>query len=232
MALPFGSEQLIERSSHLWKQIEGSSEANLLKIAILRDLYRALHARKSQCLAKGAKEDARALNAWEARLTELKSAAQLSGELIDLIQSAEPVKKRTRLLPESLFSIVPREKLERYDRAWELSLAAEGFALGWKLWSLKAWVEIPSIERWNSMLSEQLWPNALVLFVESAGFIESGDPDRALWQGDWLLLANPRIETGSDFSLDFGSFPGRSLAAPSDSAEPSWKLVFAPKKRL
>lgn len=227
---PFNDEEFLARSAHLWSQSEGTETCHLLRLAVLRDLHRALHAQKSRCLAKGRKGDAKLLGDWESRVDELRSAASFESDMFGLLRSREPVKKRTRLLPDGLYAAIPREKLDRYDRLWEQTLAAEGIAQGWRLWKLSTWIVVNQSESWNQMLTDHLWPIGIPLWVDSLGFAESrsGNKDDAIWHGEWVVLAHPRVENATEFSLDLTRWPGSTLEAPE---APRWRLAFSPKKR-
>ncbi|MCM2277555.1 MAG: hypothetical protein NDJ89_05715 [Oligoflexia bacterium] len=223
---------LLERSTDLWKQIgeSGGPSAFLLKLAVLRDIHRAIHARKSGCLAKGQRDEARRLGEWETRVQELRLSASLDGDLTELIERpASSARKRTRVLPDALFSFIPKEKLERYDRIWENALAAQACSLGWRFWILDAWVQIPLIERWNQTLTEQLWPHGIVLFTENAGFLESrtDNPDDALWRGQWYVILDPRFTDPNELSRGIAEWPGGTITAPTPA---HWRAVFTPKR--
>jgi hypothetical protein len=143
---------------------------------------------------------------------------------MELLSTDKELKKRTRLLPEALFSSIPREKLERYDRQWEAAIAAEATHAGWKFWSLEAWVEIPLVEEWNKRLNESLWPHGIILFVENAS---GGEAPNNIWQGRWNVVIHPRFRQ-EDLSLDFSRWPGAPEQPP---VPPRWKLLFTPKSR-
>lgn len=237
--LPFGSEEVLARLAHLWREARKSSlpdqpqATTLLRLAVLRDVFRALHAQKSRCLATGMKEQAQALKFWEARLEELRGAdlsletlaeprAYDGDDLFAILGTQTPLKKRSRVIPQGLFSAIEREKLERYDRVWENALTAEAASIGWRFWRLEAWVSIQAIEAWNARLTEALWPDGIVLFVESAGFEETSDPEKARWQGQWTVSINPRFKTAQEIGLDFHGWPGQAGNGHS------WKSLFTP----
>jgi hypothetical protein len=237
-------QNVIESQADRWRHCEGQADSTLLRLSILREVMRELHAQKSRCLAKGQRDMAKNLRAWENRLTELRSQPKLEGDLSELVLGKSELRKRTRLLPEALYGAIPREKLERYDRQWESNLAAEACALGWRFWSLEAWVEITLAEEWNRRLNDQIWPSALVLYTESA---ESTPPigkgtarppstavstDMAVWRGRWILVADPRFKTPAEMSTaaasNMAQWPGSPPEPPSQA---QWKLLFSPKMR-
>jgi hypothetical protein len=249
--------RVVASQSERWRHCDSSPFAGLLRLSILRELMRELHAQKSRSLAAGQREGARALKIWENRLTELRSHPKLEGDLSDLVCGRGDARKRTRLLPEALYSAIPRDKLDRYDRQWETAIAAEACSMGWRFWSLEAWIEITLAEEWNRRLQDQLWPSALVLFAESAesssasgsrkaqppstavaplgaASAEGGPltPETALWRGRWILVAEPRFRTPAEIAgsaaLNLAQWPGSPPEPPSPAA---WKLLFSPKTR-
>lgn len=220
--------EILSQSSHLWNQISGAPQAALLRLSILRDLQRTVHAERSRCLASGQKETCNSLTAWEERLDRLRQASSLEGDLKTVLDNALKAKKRTRLLPESVFAVIDREKLERYDRLWEQAIAAEACALGWNFWTLEAWVEINAAEAWTRNLAEQLWPNGTLLFVDNADFIEPATPGgQALWKGSWVVLLEPRFQSAKDIGIDVTSWDGSPYGPPS---APQWKRIFSSKR--
>jgi hypothetical protein len=226
--LPPGSETLLAESSERWRQREGARDATLLRLVILRDLVRALHAQKSRFLATGQKSQAQSLKDWEARIDELKGCSPLEGDLYELLSGTRRARKRTRLLPEALYSSIEREKLERYDRQWEAAIAAEGASLGWRFWSLSASVEIMSVEAWNRRLAEQIWPHGITLYVEGGnapGAALAGAPGQVpSWPGRWIVLLHNKFRAPAELGLDIAAWPG-TAADPA----PQWKLLFSPK---
>jgi hypothetical protein len=218
-----------------WRHCEGHPESTLLRLSILRDITRSLHAQKSRCLSTGRRDLATALRTWEDRLHELRNTSRLEGDLTQLVSGAAEIRKRTRLLPEALYSAIEREKLERYDRQWEAAIAAEASTLGWRFWSLEAWVEITLVEEWNQRLTEQLWPSGIVLFVESSptqgpsGQSVGGmGMEFPLWHGRWICIVHPRFKSPSEIASNLAQWPGSPPETPSPA---QWKLLFSPKVR-
>jgi hypothetical protein len=242
LAAPSLNPQLIDEAfngaiasySEKWRHTEGLAERVLLRLAILRDITLALHAQKSRCLASGRRDLAQGLRHWEERLHELRNSPKLEGDLRELLTGTEPLKKRTRLLPEALYTAIERGKLERYDRVWEASLAAEAVTQRWQFWALEAWVEITLVEDWNRSLCDQLWPSGIVLFVESAPSLPrtprpaqtSSEP--LLWQGRWIAVVDTRIKNPLEVTSNLPGWPGSPSSPPSP---PLWKLLFSPGSR-
>ena len=213
-ALPDASHDLLEKAGQRWRLCSQSEDVTLLRLAILRDFVRELHSQKSQCLAVGKRQELPALKLWESRAEKLRDCSPLDDDLKGLHSGDLKIKKRTRLLPEALFTVIDREKLERYDRQWEATLAAEGTSRGWRFWSVQVEIEIPEVEAWNRKFSEQLWPHGIVLFVES---VETTPVDSPIWTGRWLVMIHPRFRS-----------PQEVAPLASDPAT-HWKLLFSPK---
>jgi hypothetical protein len=227
-------EQIIDRVAEKWNDCAGLEETTLIRLAILRDLMTELHAEKSRCLALGMKAEAQSFRKWEGQIEDLRIAAPLEGPIQELLANSKKLRHRTRLLPDSLFSFVAKEKLDRYDRVWESTIAAEASSLGWCFWVLDAWVDMSTVAPFQSGLSDALIPHGVVLFAESApepirkpGQTDlpsdtAGNPN--LWHGNWFVVLKPRYRT-----------PGFNVEKlPGISQEPvpaQWKLLFSPKKR-
>jgi hypothetical protein len=218
--------ELVESVIERWKACGGLEETTLLRLSILRDLTRRMHAEKSRCMAYGRKTLVSDFREWEQKIEALRSAASLDMTLEEAIERADKLRHRTRLLPEGLFTFVDREKLERYDRAWEATLAAEAAALGWCFWRLTAWVRIDSVEHWQSQLVDRLIPHGVILFAESSERpLQAGEhaPSDA-WLGAWILVLKPQYRT-PDFRIAQiqGGVPG--------PRSPEWRLLYSPKRR-
>jgi hypothetical protein len=222
--------ELLAQSAEAWRLCDGVSGSSLLRLAILRDLLRSLHAEKSRCLATGKKNEAQQFRYWEQRIEDLRQGVDLKGELADLLREGITLRRRTRLIPQGLLAALGAEKLQRYDRKWESEIAAEACALGWKFWTLQSWVSIPLAEDWNRRLGERLWPNGIVLYVESLRQSPPG-PSEPLWKGQWTVLLQPGYHSPQELSLDFDRWPGAPESSPlAQSEPPAWKLLFSPKR--
>jgi hypothetical protein len=124
--------------------------------------------------------------------------------------------------------VLTQERLGRYDRKWEAEIAAEAAGIGWNFWTLCAWVSIPLAEDWNRRLKERLWPNGIVLFVESLQQSPASDgPMDTLWKGQWTILLQPGFRTPDELALDFERWPGAPEAVPEP---PEWRVLFSPRK--
>lgn len=223
-------DSLIERAGLRWDDCEGLEEATLIRLAILRDLLRDLHGERSKCLADGKKDLAQSFRGSEKQVEDLRTASPLAGKLNDTLANSAKAKRRTRLLPEALFGFIPRDKLERFDRTWEATLAAEAASLGWCFWSLDAWIDIREAERFQEDLASHLNPHGVILFAESAQ--EQAPSQTALdqpagpvlWHGRWYVVLKPMYLT-PEFHIE------RLAGVSKNPGVPSWRLLFSPKRR-
>jgi hypothetical protein len=207
-----------------WQDSAGLEETTLLRLALLRDLIRRLHAEKSACMARGQKAESQAFGETEKRLTELRGAATLDAPLDELLLRTSPIRRRTRLLPEALHSFIPKDRFDRYDRQWETAIAAEALSQGWRFWMLDAWVRIADAEEWHHQLGEHLHPHGLILFAESAPDALAAHAPPDLWHGQWHIVLKPRFLT-PDFRV-------QELSGTSDQPQPPrWRLLYSPPHR-
>jgi len=214
---PSSVSALIGKAAEKWRSCEELPDHELLRLVVLRDLVHELHAQKSRFLSQGKRDDALSIREIETRIETLRTSKPLSGDLNELLFQPMQLKKRTRVLPDALFGVIEREKLERYDRQWEAAIASEAFGQGWRLWSLDARIEIPKIDEWNRRLLDSLWPDGIVLYVESGGA-----PASPAWQGRWMSLLHPQFKAPADILIDFSKWPGTQ-------STPSWRVLFSPR---
>lgn len=220
-------EKIIAHENEKWKECTNLPETTLLRLSILRTLVQNLHTEKSRCLATGLKADAQLIRTWENHLELLQKSSKLTGELFETIQQSKDVPKKNRVIPEALFQRLNREKFERYDRKWEAVLVAEAMSLNWQVWTLEAWVNIPLIKEWDVYFTQKLWPQGIVLFVESAEeqVIDSQNhSEKNCWRGRWVVVLHPRIKTEHDLSFSFNHWPGAPDPAPP--SPPRWTLIY------
>jgi len=219
-----GIEQMVEQAAERWRIAGSGPDCDLLRLAVTRDLMHSLHAEKSRFLSKGQREEASKMKAYEKKIEEIRSSAPLSAQLQDILSGTSALKKRTRLLPEALFGVLSREKFERYDRQWEAALASEANQIGWDFFGLEAKLEIQKIDEWNKRLTERLWPNGIVLFVESISLESEKDSMPATWHGRWIVVIKPQFQNSQLLSTDLNNWPGTQMPV-------TWKLLFSPKNR-
>ena len=207
---------LTPSQASLWASVGELREANLLRLAILRDFARVVHAELSTVMAtpfqpgqdsfSRLRNNALAdLEAQARRVQEGLHLRTLPSNAKDWLESggSGPMPVVQRTFPPGFFEVLGRDRIERYDRAWEREIAAEAVALGWELRSIEAWVEILEAQSWESGLVRALGRQGVVLFAESA-FV-----DDARWKGRWIFV----------------SAPGLDIARPSGAEEDS-KLLF------
>jgi hypothetical protein len=210
----------IERASERWKSVGTLPESDLLRLAITRDLMHDLHADKSRFLSKGQKEQTAFFKSHEKKMEEIRCSSPLNGDLKDILSGSVKLKKRTRLLPDGLFTNIAREKFERYDRQWEAAVASEACQLSWPFWALDASLDLQKIDDWNRRLNSFLWPNGIVLFVESISL----ENEAATWTGRWILVLKPDFRNPAESFPDFNQWPGTR-------SQVVWRLLFSPKHR-
>jgi len=120
-----------------------------------------------------------------------------------------------------------RDKLQRYDRKWEKTIAAEAISLHWKFWCLDSWVQISYIEEWNKYLTTRLWPHGLVLSTESALSLKNDilHPTNTvpLWRGHWIIILDSQLKHPSELSLNLNQWPGTPEKPPTPA---QWKLIY------
>jgi hypothetical protein len=220
-------KEIITRAAERWLDCQTSSESTLLRLAILREIVQSLHSEKSRCLANGLKSQAQVIKTWETKIEELRDGVTLDGDLLQLIDQFQTIQKKKRILPESLFQHLERDKLLRYDRQWEAAIAAEGLSHHWKLWTFHSWVEIPLIEEWSQAFAQRLWPHGLILFTESAHSKEADLQESQLeplyWKGRWTILLDSHFKSPAELSLNVSRWPGSPIKAP---ATPQWKKLY------
>jgi hypothetical protein len=142
------------------------------------------------------------------RIEQLRQAATLTGDFLKLIANPGNAGTRTRLPPDGLLNIVGREKFERHDRAWETAIASEAAAQGWSFLELTTDIPVERAETWSRDLAEKLWPNGVVLFVESAS---TDNVIGSNWRGRWLLAINPRLTGPEKLAAEISATSGISV---------------------
>lgn len=164
----------------------------ILRLEILKRIARQVHSLRSQCLASGKRDDLPTLKHWEESIEKMAKLTRLDQDFYSLFNGLGKLPERSRIVPESIFKHIAREKLVRYDRTWEYHLAAEGCKLGWIFWSLISLVSIHEIEQWDEQLRTLLWPKGLILFSEPAPGPLTG-PQENTWSGQWIVLTAPNL---------------------------------------
>ena len=102
-------QNLLEQYAEKWRLCEGLPESDLLRLVVLRELLQSLHAEKSRLLSSGKRDESTSIRALETRIEELRNAKPLEGNLTALLSANAKFKKRSRLLPSTVFGAVERE---------------------------------------------------------------------------------------------------------------------------
>jgi len=173
-----------------WNAVQEHKAVCLLRLALLRDFARKLHAERSTCMTTGNAPRTHEIEALEKRLAELRAepkTLRLENDPEALLKkpkgtSPTSPKKAAPPLPAGLPSDLTSEKLLRYDRAWELALSLEALSLKWNFWQLEAPIRLEEAESFHNSLTQLLWPKAIVLFVEGS---QKKAPEGA-WIGRWI----------------------------------------------
>ena len=215
---------LLTLATDRWRLCESADTPTVVKLALLRDLVRSIHALKSRSLGKGNRTEAQSLKHWEAKIEDLRLAHSLEGELDQVLNREAESRKKTRIVPQALYNSLEKEKLERYDRQWELAIAAEAISSGWRLWTLEVWVEIAVVEAWEKKLADMIWPQGVLLFAEAVPAAQSADvTSSSHWHGRWYVAFHPQITAGESV-VKAQNLPGSAGPGPT-----RWKVLFSPK---
>jgi len=216
-------QKLLDAAELHWKKTEDSADAGILRLSILRDLSYEIHAEKSRVLSSGTSREALILKNLENKIEAFKlghsSNSILTANLKQLLEAQLPAQAAVSapfVFPEKLEQVLPREKIDRYDRQWEHAIVEEALYLKWNFWSLKSQVPLAQIEEANHLLRTQLWPQGIVLFAESIGFL----PTPPQWSGQWTLVCQNEF------------VPDQSCVALIEQyfSATEWKLLFSPAK--
>jgi hypothetical protein len=197
-----------------WDKLPADPSADVTRLAILRELARAAHARHSRVLAGGeagrTERDPRAFRDLEARAERLRDRRDLARPLSELLAELPPARvPEPRPLPSTLPSLVATGLRHRPDRLWEIAIVAEASRHGYRFWALEGRVQLRDAERVHRQLEAGPFPRALVLYAETADH----SAPRPFWDGRWVLAAEPAFE------------PARDVAPPPELLSPAWRLL-------
>ncbi|OFZ80032.1 MAG: hypothetical protein A2583_14740 [Bdellovibrionales bacterium RIFOXYD1_FULL_53_11] len=212
-------DECISSRTERWDSLDGNRYETLLRLAVLRDIARDLHAERSRCLATGLVRELKEVRSLEATIELLKNAASLHGNLPALLKRP-PEGSRQRQLPSEFPAGMEAEKFERFDRLWEKAISAEAAREGWRFWLLDAWVGIRSAQQFHIALGEKLLPRCIVLFAESIPPCPGSETPPELWHGRWYVTLEPDVDHES---LGIGTIPGVFMKP----APPAWTFLFA-----
>jgi hypothetical protein len=215
------TQALLDKIDLEWTKIHVEESPNahpILKLALLRRLFRDLHAHQSQVLAQNPDEAHSLLSKKNLELLEKKIESLREMDLSDASLSkllkrspgersrgkSSPGKRKRKPLPAIPENFELIKKLERPDRRWEQALAFEAKLLDWRFWNLEAQVLHSEVVLFHTQLEKTLWPKGVVLFVES---IKSSQEDA--WAGKWFTVCSP-------------SFIPENTA---DLSHPRWRMI-------
>ncbi len=187
-----------------WEQVESSNYQSLLRLAITRDLARQVHAGISGSMAdsRAAKVEAGSLRDLNTRLDSLRGHRTFNFAFNTLMEdfSALPEETSPRKLSARLLAAFGRERLERYDRSWELAIAVDAERAGWAFWHADSAMPLQAVSAWNQGLGDRLFPRGIVLFCEKSP--EPATDDSLLWGGRWSVVTDPEIAHPSKLVSD------------------------------
>lgn len=193
-----------------WKHTLTHPHFSVLRLALLRELVRTAHAERSRQMALGNSKLSTALGKMETALDQSLKAgldpAALLGFLGDV--ALPPARRST---PPSWLE----PKLERFDRHWERAIYNQSQEAKWTLWSLSAVIAIKGAEKFHESLGRYLWPDGVVLYVESDP--EVNHPKLDHWSGQWICVMSPAVQTPT-FRID--QIPGYA-----GNEIPTWKRL-------
>lgn len=203
-----------------WDAVASLDESRIPRLSLLKTLGERIHALRSEALALNDHELMRNIDIVESKLNALRNlpAPASSTELRRFLLESNPAPPSSQafpreILPDTLHAALGgREKLMRNDRAWERSIASAACQAGWIFWSLEAKVPLEAVETWHEDVKRTLWPDGLILFVESSGNTVS---EKGTWPGRWIII----LRAGS---------PPRIPPMKAHSIHTKWNLLFTP----
>ena len=210
--------------SKLWKETEDHPDKYILRLSLMRDLSRLVHAERSMDLAQGKIPQGQTLERMEAQLSAVRGHPDIvtRGTLEETLEAPVSLEATQAKIPTELAALIPRAKLERYDRHWEAFLATEAFRQGWSIWELDATLLVSKAEAFHKHLSQVLWPKGVILYVEMGADknLPAGEGAN-LWNGRWLLIAHSSLKPEH---LEIERSPGVFRETPISS--PTWRRLF------
>lgn len=211
--------QAVERNSSLWNCLAApeysSDRLRLLRLCLLRQFVHQIHTKRSEMMAGEENPDLTEFTRCEEYLNQSFSRLELEelslenvielalkGKVDPHFRRPKPVIKKSVLESENygqLKNILNSDRLTRPDRYWELEIALEAVKARWNFEILSATCEVHEVESFSRALAEKLWPNAVVLFIESGGLTSvgpssdsiSGGSEKVYWRGHWFLALDP-----------------------------------------
>lgn len=212
------SDDRFKRLTERWSESDRYAHHSVLKRALLRELRRLLHDKRSSLLSTG-KSVPKQIGEWEQRLEVLREAELPNQtELKTLLTDKRSPSPGRFAWQEKWNQAIEPGKLERYDRTWEKILLQEALSSGWSLWTLKGQVSLRDVEKANQGVSDSVWPQGILLFVENVAFHAAhGLWAHPVWEGKWSLLFSPEADQPT-------RFPASSL--PACLTHLQWNRLF------
>jgi hypothetical protein len=204
-------ETTLKRLERPWQQAGQTGPCRLLRLSLLRELTRAIHTLRSECMATDRSNQAADLAHRENYLTQYFPILDLTNLALSQAYSqtsraAKPVGNAPIPvpLPPSVIATVGEAKFTRQDRRWEYEMAQEAVRQDLEFWLFEASSEIHDVEPFARSFSESIWPRGVVLFVESDGFLKMSkeNPNLAFWRGKWLVVLEPGAPRPKALGID------------------------------
>lgn len=181
----------------LWQEASPRPEREILRLAILRELHHWLHAQVSQALATGQRDYAKSLQKHQEQILALShcslaDSSSTYSDLFELLKTTSSLPKKERPLPPSLLEIFEQKDFSRQDRYWENALAYEAASHHWQFWKTTTTLPLKDVETWNNDFSKKLWPNGVILWIESEKPWKK--MENSTWTGHWIIILSPSIQ--------------------------------------
>lgn len=206
-----------------WKRCSSKDGRVVLRLAILRDFMRELHAERSRALATDQREKAEGFKQWEEAIDALRGSPEIARPDSDLAQVFTGERKGSKpgppVLPQALVEAIGPERIQRYDREWEAAIAGEAYRSGWGFWTVDVWVRVAEAEHFDDNLGERISPHGAVLFAEAVG--ADSPVEGAEWLGRWWIVLESKWKT-PQFGID-------ALTSVRNRGAPRWALRFTPR---
>lgn len=179
-------QTFIAAAKEKWAIARCEKEPLIAQLSVLRDFTNALHSGRSASLAEARRDDAAELKKTEKKVHLLVNAAIHDTSFEELLRS-NPTLVSMPTLPDALAEALGSalKPLLRPDRAWETRIVAEALSLGWQLWAVECEVKLTEVGHMHQVLSDKLWPKAILLWVEDADSI----PKEGFWKGRWIFIS-------------------------------------------
>ncbi len=203
----------VDQLKKKWQEVATHHDQRLLRLAILRDLYREVHARISQPSATSS--DTLALKILQPCLEALRDSRKLPENWDELFRTSTrpPSAPVSEPLSDPVLEAFGRERILRYDRKWEAALATEARLAGWSLWTATLELKLTDVGAANDRLISELWPGGICLFCEPAPPTKNhAEPKHGYWRGRWWIALEPSVTAPQTSDFDRSSFARVALS--------------------